>query len=470
MSPSLDQTSAPMREYYPTRRDLQSRRHTAMNRITVENYRCFHEKQVARLAPLTLLVGDNSTGKTSFLALIRALWDCAVGYRNPNFNEPPFDLGSCSEIVHRRNGESSPASHFSAGMSVDHDLRVEVSFGCIRNRPVPVRVRWAEGNTWMEVCFDVQHRTRMQVGTHRGAWGAAVPNSVDGRPMPLFDAMRLMPVLAPEVFYADDLDGLSRFSPVGDSPPFSRPDAESIYHLGSKRFSPDEHFRPFVGAPVRANRRRTYDRAGVDHDPEGEFAPTLLADLAHDDPKAWAKLKEQLENFGSEAGLFDTIEVRHLGASNSDPFQLQIGRKKGAQNGELQNLIDVGFGVSQILPVLIELFQPDSSGIVLLQQPEVHIHPSAQAAFGTLCCQIASQGRQLVIETHSDNIMNRIRLDVRDQATDLVPEDVSILFFEQGEQDVTIHSLQVDSEGNILNTPDGYRAFFMEELSRSVTF
>ena len=48
-----------------------------MDRITLENYRCFREKQTARLAPLTLLVGNNSTGKTSFLALIRALWDVA---------------------------------------------------------------------------------------------------------------------------------------------------------------------------------------------------------------------------------------------------------------------------------------------------------------------------------------------------------------------------------------------------------
>ena len=353
---------------------------------------------------------------------------------------------------------------------IANDLSVEIAFGCIRNRPIPVRVRWAEGNSWIEVCFDVQHRTRMQVGTHRGVWEAAAPNSVDGRPMPLFDAMRLMPLLAPEVFYPDDYGGLSRFSPVGNSPSFSRPDAESIHHLGSKRFPPDEHFRPFVSAPVRTEPRRTFERAGIDRDPNGEFAPTLLADLAHDDPTAWAELKKYLEMFGSKAGLFDTIEVRHLGPSNSDPFQLQIGRQKGAQNGELQNLIDVGFGVSQILPILIELFQPDSSRMVLLQQPEVHLHPSAQAAFGTLCCKIASQGRQLIIETHSDNIMNRIRLDVRDQVAGLIPEDVSILFFEQGEQDVTIHSLQVDSEGNILNTPDGYRAFFMDELSRSVTF
>ena len=53
-----------------------------MDQITLENFRCFREKQTARLAPLTLLVGENSTGKTSFLALIRALWDVAYEHRN----------------------------------------------------------------------------------------------------------------------------------------------------------------------------------------------------------------------------------------------------------------------------------------------------------------------------------------------------------------------------------------------------
>ena len=66
-----------------------------MDSITLQNYRCFgSEEQTARLAPLTLLVGPNSTGKTSFLALIRALWDVAFREVVPNFREEPFDLGS----------------------------------------------------------------------------------------------------------------------------------------------------------------------------------------------------------------------------------------------------------------------------------------------------------------------------------------------------------------------------------------
>ena len=59
--------------------------------IRLRDFRCFREEQKARLAPLTLLVGDNSTGKTSFLAAVRAVWDAAHGSGDPNFRKTPFN-------------------------------------------------------------------------------------------------------------------------------------------------------------------------------------------------------------------------------------------------------------------------------------------------------------------------------------------------------------------------------------------
>ena len=59
--------------------------------IRLRDFRCFRERQTARLAPLTLLVGEDSTGKTSFLAVVRAIWDAAHGSGDPDFRKPPFD-------------------------------------------------------------------------------------------------------------------------------------------------------------------------------------------------------------------------------------------------------------------------------------------------------------------------------------------------------------------------------------------
>jgi predicted ATPase len=114
------------------------------------------------------------------------------------------------------------------------------------------------------------------------------------------------------------------------------------------------------------------------------------------------------------------------------------------------------------------LLRPDAPSLFLLQQPEVHLHPKAQAALGSLFCSIASQRRQLIVETHSDYIIDRVRMDIRDKKSDLKPEDVSLLFFEPGELEVKIHSLRFDETGNVLDTPEGYRDFFMTEVRRSI--
>ena len=147
---------------------------------------------------------------------------------------------------------------------------------------------------------------------------------------------------------------------------------------------------------------------------------------------------------------------------------MQIRKSEGGLKGPGRNLIDVGYGVSQVLPVVTELLREDAPSLFLLQQPEVHLHPSAQAALGSLFCQVARQYRQLVVETHSDHLMDRVRIEVRDGTSGLKPEDVSILFFEREGLDVRIHSLRIDKEGNILDAPDSYRRFFLEETQRSL--
>ena len=193
-----------------------------------------------------------------------------------------------------------------------------------------------------------------------------------------------------------------------------------------------------------------------------------LANVFTEDTPTWSNLKTKLERFGKNAGLFDEITIRRLGKKGSEPFQVQVRKFKGGLKGPWRNLIDVGYGVSQALPVITELLRPDAPHMFLLQQPEVHLHPSAQAALGSLFCEIASSGRQLVVETHSDHLIDRVRIEVRDNEFGLRPEDVSILFFERNGLEVNIHSIKIDKDGNIFDSPRTYRQFFMEETQRSL--
>ena len=227
--------------------------------------------------------------------------------------------------------------------------------------------------------------------------------------------------------------------------------------------------RPYASAPVRSEPRRTYDPARTTRDPGGNHIPMLLAGIYSQDKAQWRNLKKKLENFGKTAGLFDEITIKNFTNRGGGPFQVQIRKHGSSVKGPQRNLIDVGYGVSQVLPIITELLRSDASPMFLLQQPEVHLHPSAQAALGSLFCEIASK-HQLIVETHSDHLLDRIRMDIRDGTTPLKPEDVSILFFERGDLDVNIHSLRVDEEGNILDMPPNYRRFFLEETKRSLGF
>jgi predicted ATPase len=99
---------------------------------------------------------------------------------------------------------------------------------------------------------------------------------------------------------------------------------------------------------------------------------------------------------------------------------------------------------------------------LLVQQPEVHLHPKAQAALGSFLVDMVRDGeRQFVVETHSDYIIDRIRQEVA--AKKLSPDSVVIVFLEKPHIETDVHHLHLDESGNILNSPETYRTFFVQE-------
>ena len=447
-----------------------------MDEITLKNYRCFHKEQTARLAPLTLLVGENSTGKTSFLAMIRALWDAAYEHEIPDFKEEPYDLGSFDEIAHHRGGRAGRAETFEAGFSdsiqepgnkpaTNELYRFEVTFGKKWTTPVPVGRRESLGANWIEEVTDTDlYNNLIRIGTNSGTWeltltdSSVLPNDRYMYPLDIYVRTFLS-----KNYQAEE----EPLKPQSGSPAINMRDQMWLRALFSLRRRLGQR-QIFAGAPVRSKPFRTYNPGLPISDSEGDNVPMYLANVFTEDTPTWSNLKKKLESFGENAGLFDEITIRRLGKKGSEPFQVQVRKFKGGLKGPWRNLIDVGYGVSQALPVITELLRPDAPSLSLLQQPEVHLHPSAQAALGSLFCEVANSGRQLVVETHSDHLIDRVRMDVRDGATGLKPDDVSILFFERDGLEVNIHRLRIDEDGNIYGQPNGYRQFFMEETRRSL--
>ena len=443
-----------------------------MDEIRLKNFRCFREAQRARLAPLTLLVGENSTGKTSFMAMIRALWNAAHGL-HLGFKEPPYDLGSFDEMAHYRGGKTGRSDSFEAGFdanarslgrSVPSDAR-QYRFDAVFSRrgTIPAKDTWrvASEDVWVGERLDSDSSRWLCFGTPSGEWRRQLPSDDEKGPSSDY---RFLVSLSTSLAWSGHDPGLV---PVGDSPSITEADKKRLNDLTlvPVLLMP---LRPFASAPVRSKPLRTYDPSDPSSDPEGANVPMYLSTAFFDDKKGWDALKSALEEFGHDAGLFDEVSVRPLGKRGSEPFQVYVRKYARRAKGPMRNLIDVGYGVSQVLPVITELFRERATRMFLLQQPEVHLHPSAQAALGSLFCRIAAGERQLVVETHSDHLVDRVRMDVRDGSAQLKPEDVSILYFERRDLDVRIHSLCVDERGNVLGAPPSYRRFFMEETRKSL--
>ena len=450
-----------------------------MDRVTLQNYRCFREKQSARLAHLTFLVGENSTGKTSFLALLRALWQVAFQDRIPDFRQPPYDLGSFEDVVHYRGANSARPTQFEAGFECSppfyDDIRMSyhTTFEDSEGYPFPSIRKFSHEEAWFEVKQKDHADTLVSFGTHQDQYEHTA-KSIGGR----IGERLLSPVRYLLIRTSNDMrEEILKEKTASDNNLLTKEriigEMETNFYqfMGNAMYQPSvlsPDSTPFASAPIRFRPRRTYDPSRPTPDPEGEYIPDYFASMSRNAPDQWERLKSHLEEFGQKSGLFDEITVLSFGKTAGAPFQMQIRKFGKRLKGPKRNLIDVGYGVSQALPILTELLREDSPKMFLLQQPEVHLHPRAQAELGSLFCNLAASGKQIIVETHSDYILDRVYMDIRDKRTPLKAEDVSILYFERDELDVNIHSIRVDEDGNVWDAPLGYRRFFNEETRRFI--
>jgi predicted ATPase len=408
----------------------------AMNRVFFENVRCFPNRQAADLAPLTVLVGENSSGKSTLLALVRLVWDVAASARTPDFNEEPFLLGAYDQLSWAGSDSEEPVvigAEFSSRETGEVSV-VTARFEARRGQPALSELLLDLPPYHVTALFerdDLITGLTVEGPSVRIEAGLVLMRSVRGLPTALQLSIRDREILRRiEKSLADIQEGLTE--------------------------------RPYAFAPIRTRPLRTYDPVQGLESPEGSHVPSILASTILSEPGEWKEVVDALDSFGRHSGLFRQVEVRRLGASESDPFQIRVH-----VGGKAVNLVDVGYGVSQILPIVVDSLRGQRGGTFLLQQPEVHLHPRAQAELGSFLGTLAKrQDKRFIVETHSDHLVDRIRMDIRDGKGGLRPEDVSLLYFERPNGKARIHRLELDERGNIVNVPPGYRSFFLEEERR----
>lgn len=126
--------------------------------------------------------------------------------------------------------------------------------------------------------------------------------------------------------------------------------------------------------------------------------------------------------------------------------------------------IHVGFGLTQVLPIVIAALSAAEEDILLIENPEVHLHPAGQALMGLFLAEVASAGVQVIVETHSDHVLNGIRRFVKSGR--IHPEQVALHFFRPRSADMAqVVSPQMDASGNVDIWPDGFFDQFDKDMN-----
>lgn len=135
------------------------------------------------------------------------------------------------------------------------------------------------------------------------------------------------------------------------------------------------------------------------------------------------------------------------------PARLGFTMAIDTPSAERLGLGQVGLGLSQTLPIVSSCLVSRPGDLILVETPEAHLHPGAQHRLTNLFVELARHGRQVVVETHSEHIVNAVRLAVK---SGMPPEDISIVFFQQEQGRTVVQTVALDARGRALRWPAGF--------------
>jgi predicted ATPase len=219
-------------------------------------------------------------------------------------------------------------------------------------------------------------------------------------------------------------------------------------------FAFEELFKnTFYLGPLRDYPNRIYPWSGEkpqDVGTRGEWAiPALLASPS--------EVKDQVAKWLRKVGLVHSFELRPIAPKRSDFYEVMV--RLSAQAAEVP-ITDVGFGVSQLLPVLVLCYYVPENAIIILEQPEIHLHPAVQANLADLFIDvIKTRNVQIILESHSEHLLRRLQRRIAEE--ELQPEQASLYFTSLQDGESKLEELDIDTFGNIRNWPQN---FFGDEM------
>lgn len=429
-----------------------------MKILYVDNFRGFTDTYIP-IEDVNFFVGENSTGKTSILSLIKILSEPQF-LLSLNFESEEIDLGNFEDIVSYL---SENKKSFTVGPFEEHEGKEKkqiqmslISFKNQQNIPVVETYTFKTPNGLVHI-KNSPKSIKFKIDD-RFAY-----NNKESFSFKMFLGESIKEHKKNSLGYKSIPQKLNvnfRGSPFGII-------TNMIESYVSRKDLPKEGIFPSFRksfndvtwvAPIREKPKRTYDQYKLGYSPEGTHTPYLLNDFLGDRGRKESprSLLKALEKFGVDSELFKTIKVKRYGRHKTAPFEVDV-----VLNEEPLKISNVGYGVAQVLPILVECFLRRKGSAFAIQQPEVHLHPKAQASLGDYFHSMASlENKKFFIETHSDFLIDRFRR-MQNKGN---PVKAQVLFFERTKNGNTVHLIRIDKNGKYgEDQPESFRKFFINE-------
>lgn len=423
--------------------------------LYLDNFRGFRNTTLP-LSHVNFLVGENSTGKSSVLGLINLLVSPEF-WLTQNFNLPEHEFGGFRDILstgcdrgerftigaaglrkNREVSEGTPTSYILSYDEQDSLPRLSL-FARLDGSNLMALRRFSNKYLFRTDTVSLESISDVSMAFELLTKEASKPKSAFSELPESVNKMQIGPLM---------IHLLSMSGITGE-------------FKGIKELPIDI---PFLGqatawfAPIRTRPKRTYDGYRKHYSPEGEHTPYLIR--KHLDSRSITKtFSRALKQFGAKSGLFFSVGVHNLGKEASSPFELRIQLQKGCD----LRINSVGYGVSQALPLVVEMLLRSSGCWFVMQQPEVHLHPRAQAALGDVIYAMAEgERKRFIIETHSDFTIDRFRMNFRNDPNHKT--SAQVLFFSRNANGNQIQRVQIGKNGEYSQEqPEGFRNFFLNE-------
>jgi len=441
-----------------------------MNFVFIDNYRGFTETLIP-IKDVNFLVGENSTGKTSVLAILKLLSPPDFWLQN-EFDLKKVGLGTFKDVV---SISSNDKTYFSVGIVFDRPI--------IRKKKQKEAVEKDEREPTETSIVALLMTFTEKEGMPRLASVVSHRNGREVRIKYIGDSIRYKSSESPTNCSAKEF-GITRMKEwiniqkvdktgytilkqpamfLKSAPPIVILSFLEDLIIGKSDNSERMEFEipSFIHdiawlAPIRSKPRKTYDEYSLDFSPEGDHTPYLIKkklDSASDS----RRFRGFIKNFGENSGLFKSIQIRNYGRGTTSPFELDVIISK-----DPLSVSSVGYGVSQALPVIVEIFSRPKHSWFAIQQPEVHLHPKAQAALGQIVFNLSAvESKKFIIETHSDYMIDRYRILCKKGEN---KSTAQVLFFERTETGNRLTSILIDNNGEFSGAqPEAYREFFIKE-------